>query len=745
VFNPFPVHTKTDRRAARPTPETYQVKSRSLVLAAACSAALLSTLAFADFRFIHASDTHGNTNTASSSNIAADADRWKEISALDPKPAFIVTTGDICDLGTDEEYAIFNKYLAESCTVKNYFTTGNHDVRWNPLGKEGYTQGVGQPLYQSWTHDGVHFVALDSTVLLQHWGHIDQAELDWLKADLEKLPSKDTPVVIGFHHWVGRESVQVDNEQALLDLVKPYNVRLWLQGHGHSDIQWNVNGTPAMMQKGLYQGSYSVVDVDTVAGVMHVKRRAWGKPNPKNELIRDKSVPAEQGVAWTDVFTIPLARPVEPKWSATVTADGPTATVKIDKGNLPAGTTYAYRFNQSGYQPTAQNGKAPTTRPSIADLPAGIHMITVQATLPDKRAYQIPVEIKLQRSGTPQPAWTAQLHGAVLSHLVRDGQQGGALYVTTMSGNLYSVAPEVGKVNWKFEAKDSIFSTPDVHDGVVYFGSADHHVYAVDARTGQQKWKFETKAGVFAGPAVAKGVAAIVSTDKTVYGLDAATGKVKWTSKVGGMYQSKAATDGNRFYFGGWDNSVRCVDAATGKEVWTTPAGRNKKTGNVQFAFSPAIASPTVADGIVYITSNDGVLHALNADTGKTVWEIDENNLGYSSPLVHDGVVYCAISNGGNVFAADAKTGKRIWTQKTGSDIYDSSFVFSNGNVYIGNVDGTFSSLDAKSGKINWQYRLGPGHVLCSPAADDDRVYISSMSGKVTALPLTADKTVAAK
>ena len=58
-----------------------------------------------------------------------DAARWKEISALDPRPAFIVTTGDICDLGTDEEYAIFNKFLAENCTVKNYFTTGKATMR----------------------------------------------------------------------------------------------------------------------------------------------------------------------------------------------------------------------------------------------------------------------------------------------------------------------------------------------------------------------------------------------------------------------------------------------------------------------------------------------------------------------------------------------------------------------------------------------------------------------------------------
>ena len=81
--------------------------------------------------------------------------------------------------------------------------------------------------------------------------------------------------MIGFHHWIGRETVQVDNEQALFDVVRPYNVVLWLQGHGHSDIEWNVNGVPAIMVKGLYQGSYNVIDV--TADEMKVRRRSLGE------------------------------------------------------------------------------------------------------------------------------------------------------------------------------------------------------------------------------------------------------------------------------------------------------------------------------------------------------------------------------------------------------------------------------------------------------------------------------------
>src|SRR5207253_10206477 len=144
-------------------------------------------------------------------------------------------------------------------SIPFYAAPGNHDVRWAPLGKEAFERNF-MRVYQSFDHAGCHFVLLDSTVLLEHWGHFDTAELKWLEGDLKKL-KKGTPVFLFFHHWVGRENPVVDNEDQLLRILGPYNVKALFIGHGHSDIQWKVNGIQCVMARGLYQGSYHVVDV----------------------------------------------------------------------------------------------------------------------------------------------------------------------------------------------------------------------------------------------------------------------------------------------------------------------------------------------------------------------------------------------------------------------------------------------------------------------------------------------------
>jgi outer membrane protein assembly factor BamB len=325
--------------------------------------------------------------------------------------------------------------------------------------------------------------------------------------------------------------------------------------------------------------------------------------------------------------------------------------------------------------------------------------------------------------------------GEVQGKLVRAGA---TLYVPSMGGDLVALDPASGKQRWRVRTGGAVFSTPMIADGRVVFGSADHHVYAVDATTGHTCWKASTGGAVFAGAAQAGGIVCVASTDRTIYGLAASTGEVRWKAHGEGMFQSQVATDGARFFVGCWDNAFRALDVETGRELWKQKFGRS-------FYYAPAIGAPTTGAGRVFVTSNDGYLHAMKADTGDVVWEVAGPSLGYSGPLFHAGRLYNAsLTERGRVFGFDARSGAKLWETPTGSVIYDSSCAWaddadrSNGLVFVGSVDGTFSALRAGDGALRWQYRLGPGHVFSSPATDARRVYIGSLSGEVTALPVTA-------
>ena len=61
-------------------------------------------------------------------------------------------------------------------------------------------------------------------------------------------------------------------------------------------------------------------------------------------------------------------------------------------------------------------------------------------------------------------------------------------------------------------------------------------------------------------------------------------------------------------------------------------------------------SSPAVANGVVYVGSEDNNVYALNASTGALLWKYATGSVVTSSPAVANGVVYVG-SDDNNLYA----------------------------------------------------------------------------------------------
>ena len=162
------------------------------------------------FRFIHASDVHLNEETLPRMR------RLREIVETH-RPAFVLITGDLVHdaLRVDEAeatsyYELFVREI-EAFPVPVWTVPGNHEIFGierhlslvspeHPLyGKAMYRHFLG-PTYYSFNAGGIHFVGLDTVDFddLWYYGHVDEAQLEWLRQDLAAIP-EGTPVV-SFNH-----------------------------------------------------------------------------------------------------------------------------------------------------------------------------------------------------------------------------------------------------------------------------------------------------------------------------------------------------------------------------------------------------------------------------------------------------------------------------------------------------------------------------------------------------------------
>ena len=455
------------------------------------------------------------------------------------------------------------------------------------------------------------------------------------------------------------------------------------------------------------------------------KRQVFDPRKRDGEILRDKSVPLDETPVTTKVMTVPLKKREMPSIKARADVVD-TNVLFVQASHFPPNSKIEYRVGSDKLSPASEDGENVLY---AQGLTPGFHVTTFQMTLPDGQAFQYPVPFDVP--GAISPVWSTNIGGEVQSRLVKHGD---TLFVSSMGNDLVALSSTDGKEKFRIQTGGPIFSGAHVDQGVVFFGSADHFLYAADASTGAIKWKKELGGAVLAGPVVSQDVVCVGTTDTKIYLLDAKTGDIRSWVQGANMYQAKAATDGPTFFVGGWDNVFRAIDAGAGEEIWKVELGRKQKP--TFSAFSPAITAPAVGDGLVFVSTNDGILHALSTKDGSEAWKFDQKKMGYSSPLYREGKVYFALSDEGKTFCCDAKTGELKWTCETGSVIYDSSFAFGGDHVFIGNVNGTINAIDADTGKLAWQYRMAPGHLLGSPVADDSHVYMGSMSGEVIALPI---------
>ena len=190
-------------------------------------------------------------------------------------------------------------------------------------------------------------------------------------------------------------------------------------------------------------------------------------------------------------------------------------------------------------------------------------------------------------------------------------------------------------------------------------------------------------------------------------------------------------------------------ESASHRADWTSYGGMNedhyspldqindKNVGRLGLAWSfdidPVITSftaPVEADGVVYFAVGHSILRALDAKSGKLLWQYDPEVYKVAGHKLRAGwgIRGIAYSNGkvftgtldGRLIALDAKTGQVAWSAMTmnpDDELYiagppwvmKDKVIIGNGGSDYGANRGYVTAYDAKSGKQLWRFYTVPG------------------------------------
>lgn len=470
-----------------------------------------------NFKFAHITDTHIGSGTAEE-----DLNRTiEDINTFDDL-AFVIVTGDITEMGTDEELALAKEIL-EKLDIPYYVVPGNHDTGWSESGGVSFIMEFGYDKF-TFEHEGYKFIGCASGPYVRMSdGHIPRDAIVWLDDVLENTP-KDQPIIFVNHYPIDNS---LDNWFEITERLKEYNTQFAICGHGHRNKAFDFEGIPGIMGRSNLRakqetGGYNIIEVTSQVANVYERTPGVETQDPWNRVeLGDRDYKTD------DVY------------------ERPSYAMNDSFPQVKKAWEYHSDANVIS-TPVVNNGKV------IFGNSTGL----VEALSEDKG----------------EKIWSFETNGGIFSSPASFKE---SIILGSGDGNIYSLNSENGKLNWKFKTGASVLGSPLVQNGVVYFGGSDGTFRALEAKNGKEIWKFEGLNGpVVSKPLIEGNLIIFGAWDKHLYALNIKTGKLawKWTNGSANRMFSPAmvipvAAEGT-IYIVAPDRYISAIDAKTGSTLW---------------------------------------------------------------------------------------------------------------------------------------------------------------------------------
>ncbi len=200
---------------------------------------------------------------------------------------------------------------------------------------------------------------------------------------------------------------------------------------------------------------------------------------------------------------------------------------------------------------------------------------------------------------------------------------------------------------------------------------------------------------------------------------------------------ASAAIANGRVYAGIVGGNVFCLDFKTGDLIWSYRSIESEDPDE----FAPGFQAPvTVTDELVLCGDEDGVMHAINRETGRKSWTLPtDGEVVGGVTVVGDRAIFG--SHGSKLFSLNLADGSIVWEFETRGPVNASPTIGGNFTFVTGCDQPIMRVVDITSGEQQSEIPLD-GLLIATPALWGDMLYFGTDEGTVYAVDWKARQTV---
>jgi outer membrane protein assembly factor BamB len=199
-----------------------------------------------------------------------------------------------------------------------------------------------------------------------------------------------------------------------------------------------------------------------------------------------------------------------------------------------------------------------------------------------------------------------------------------------------------------------------------------------------------------------------------------------WRVDAGSLLEFPPVIRDGRVIVGTNRGRMFAVEAGTGRILWN-----RKLRGRVA-------AAPAVTARVAIIPTTQGYVYGVNPATGGVRWRVKVGGAVESSPLLADSSAYVGTLDG-RIFKLNVRDGSQVWNAKGGGDV-KGSLAVAGSLVIASDYGGRVTAFRRSDGRQVWQTESpgttlrGAGRFYAGPAVAYGRVFIGNVNGRVMAL-----------
>ncbi len=308
--------------------------------------------------------------------------------------------------------------------------------------------------------------------------------------------------------------------------------------------------------------------------------------------------------------------------------------------------------------------------------------------------------------------------------------------VADYQGNLYALDRMSGVRLWSVKTKAVLSAGPSIVDNQIMLGTEEGKVLSYQLSNGALIWESSVESPVFAAMRGNHKTVFVHTLADGVVALDLENGQKRWsyaaisTTPALILRRSAAPVLYQDIVLVGLSNGqLLALDASTGMVLWqkemASPKGRLETQRMIDLS-----ADPLLQGGILYTVGYQGNITALKANSGDLLWEQPLSS--YAGISVSDRTLIVPDYRG-VMHALDAITGKQRWKQSglVGRRLTKPLCVGTM--VLVGDDEGFLHWLDLETGHYLGRYVIDTRGIEAPIVLREGLVYVLGKSGKVVA------------